>query len=66
VDPDVLHDATAELSANGTWPGIRVDPDACERWIAMLRTAGLVNRHIPYDELVDTQAVDAVELVEAG
>lgn len=66
VPLDLLEDATVEMSANGTWSGIRIEPEACERWVGMLHTAGLVNRAVPYDELVDTQAVDAIELVEAS
>ncbi len=66
VDSEILRDATAELIANGTWSGIRIDPDACARWISILRTAGLVARDIPYHELVDTSAVDAAELLKVG
>jgi NitT/TauT family transport system substrate-binding protein len=66
VPLDLLEEATVEMSANGTWSGIRIEPEACERWVGMLHTAGLVNRAIPYNELVDTQAVDAIELVEAS
>jgi NitT/TauT family transport system substrate-binding protein len=63
VDSEVLRDTAAELIANGTWSGIRIDPDATERWISMLRTAGLVVRDIPYHELVDASVVDAAELL---
>ena len=66
VDSEVLRDATAELIANGTWSGIRIDPDASERWISILRDAGLVIHEVPYDQLVDTSAVDEAELLEVG
>lgn len=66
AEPVVLRDATAELSANGTWSGVRVDPAACDRWVSMLRKAGLVNRDVPYAELVDTSALDTAELLEVG
>jgi NitT/TauT family transport system substrate-binding protein len=59
VPLDLLGEATAELSVNGTWSGIRIEPAACERWVDILRCAGLVNRAVSYDELVDTRAVDA-------
>jgi NitT/TauT family transport system substrate-binding protein len=63
VEPAILRGATAELIANGTWSGVRIDPDACERWISILRDAGLVTRDVTYRELVDTSAVDAAELL---
>jgi NitT/TauT family transport system substrate-binding protein len=60
-DPAVLHDGAAELIANGTWSGIRVDPDACGRWVGMLRTAGLITKDLAYEDLVDNCAVDQAE-----
>jgi NitT/TauT family transport system substrate-binding protein len=66
VDSEVLHDATAELITNGTWAGIRIDPDASERWLSILRDAGLVIHEFPYDELVYTSAVDEAERLEVG
>lgn len=61
ADRAVLVDGAVELTSNGTWSGIRVDPDACGRWIGMLRTAGLITRDLAYDELVDNRAVDEAE-----
>src|SRR6266508_1786484 len=66
VDSEVLREATAELIANGTWSGIRIDPDASGRWVSILRDAGLVIHEVPYDQLVDTGAVDQAELLEVG
>ncbi len=66
VDHEVLRDAAGELIVNGTWESIRIDPDASERWISILRDAGLVIRDVPYDLLVDTRAIDAAELAEVG
>jgi NitT/TauT family transport system substrate-binding protein len=66
VEPAILRDATAELIASDTWSSVRVDPDACERWISILRDAGLVTRDVTYQELVDTSAVDAAELLEVA
>jgi NitT/TauT family transport system substrate-binding protein len=60
-DPAVLQDSAAELISNGTWSGIRVDPDACGRWVGMLRTAGLITRDLAYEDLVDNHAVDRAE-----
>jgi NitT/TauT family transport system substrate-binding protein len=63
ADPTVLSDGAAELMSNGTWSGIRVDPDACGRWVGMLRTAGLITRDLAYEDLVDNSAVDEAERV---
>jgi NitT/TauT family transport system substrate-binding protein len=67
--PDIgigaLDRAAAELMANGTWSSNRVDPAACARWVAMLRTAGAVDRDIAYEELVDNSALDDAELAQA-
>ena len=65
IGPGALHRATAELMANGTWSSTRVDPAACARWVAMLRTAGAVDRDIAYEELVDNSALDDAELAQA-
>jgi NitT/TauT family transport system substrate-binding protein len=63
ADRTALADGAAELISNGTWSGIRVDPDACGRWVGMLRTAGLVTRDLAYEDLVDNSAVDEAERV---
>jgi NitT/TauT family transport system substrate-binding protein len=60
---EVLLEATTEFVANKTWSTIRIDPEACDRWISILRTGGLVMRDIPYQELVDTSVIDAAEAV---
>jgi NitT/TauT family transport system substrate-binding protein len=66
VPEDVLREATGEFIVNGTWSGIRIEPDASDRLVAILHVAGLVTRAVPYEELVDTRAVDAAELLEVG
>ena len=46
---------------------VRATPrDACERFISILRDAGLVRGEVPYEELVDTRAVDAAEPAKVG
>jgi NitT/TauT family transport system substrate-binding protein len=50
--------ASSELITSGTWSSTRVDPRACARWVGMLRTAGAVDREIPYQDLVDNDALD--------
>jgi NitT/TauT family transport system substrate-binding protein len=57
---EALTAATRELSANGTWDTVRIDADACDRWIAILRDGGLVNSEVSFGSLVDTRAVDAM------
>jgi len=61
ASPAALTKATAELSGSGTWCGIRIEPRACERWVAILTDAGLVNRDVPYAELVDVTAINQAE-----
>lgn len=61
VAPSVLHRATAQLIATQTWDGIRVDVQASDRWVAMLRTAGLVGREASFDDFVDMSIVDEAE-----
>ncbi len=61
ADADVLTAATAELVANGTWSGVRIDPNACDRWTAMLHARGLTAAPVAYGDIVDTAAVDAME-----
>ena len=61
MDGDVLSRAAADLIANGTWSGIRVDRAACDRWTGILRDAGLLANDPGYADLVDTSAVDAAE-----
>jgi NitT/TauT family transport system substrate-binding protein len=65
IEVGVLRLAAHELMANGTWSSTRVDPAACARWVAMLRTAGAVDRDIAYEELVDNSALDDAEPTRA-
>lgn len=60
VPLDALAGATAELSANGTWEGVEIDRAGCDRWIDILRQAGLVTTEVSFDSLVDTRAVDSL------
>lgn len=66
VAPEDLQDVTTELVANGTWSGIRVDREACDRWVSMLRTAGLVGHAVSYEELVDDSTVDEAERLDVS
>jgi NitT/TauT family transport system substrate-binding protein len=66
VPPAALRAATAELSANGTWAGIRIEPAASDRWVSILRDAGLVDGPVSYDKLVDARVMDAVAALDVG
>ncbi|WP_051790915.1 ABC transporter substrate-binding protein [Amycolatopsis jejuensis] len=59
--PDVLHDGVARMIESGLWSGVRVEREACDRWVRMLHQAGLVQEPVPFDDLVDTKALDAIE-----
>jgi NitT/TauT family transport system substrate-binding protein len=50
--------ATSELIANGTWESVIIDEAACNRWIDVLREAGLVSTAADFSTLVDTRIVD--------
>jgi NitT/TauT family transport system substrate-binding protein len=56
-----LLDTATTLAANGTWSGARIDPDALERWLAILRDRGLMASAASYTALVDPRVLDAVE-----
>ena len=58
--------AVGELTANGTWSSIHVDPAACDRWTSMLYRAGLVTRELRSAEIVDGSAAAEAERVLAG
>ncbi len=58
TDPAVLADATARLIANQTWSSTRVDPAATDRWVGILRDAGLITRPVPFPDLVDATVAD--------
>jgi NitT/TauT family transport system substrate-binding protein len=66
VPPAALRSAVAELSTNGTWSSIRVDPAACERWTSMLYRAGLLIRELRWDEIVDGSAAAEAESLVVG
>jgi NitT/TauT family transport system substrate-binding protein len=55
-----LLETSAALAADGTWSSVRIDPDALERWIAILRERGLTVSSASYADLVDPRVVDAV------
>lgn len=61
ADPAVLRTATGLLIGNRTWSGIRVEPAATDRWISILRTAGLITSPVSYQDFVDTGAVELAE-----
>jgi NitT/TauT family transport system substrate-binding protein len=64
VPAAVVEGAVAQLIANGTWSGIAVDQAASERWVDMLRSAGLVARSALFEEFVDSSvAADAERLL---
>jgi NitT/TauT family transport system substrate-binding protein len=63
VPVSVLRDTTAQLIESGTWSGIRVGEQPTQRWVEMLRTAGLVTRRATFSEFVDMSAVDEAELL---
>jgi NitT/TauT family transport system substrate-binding protein len=50
--------ATAELIENGTWDTVVIDKDATNRWVGILRDAGLLSTGVSFDTLVDTRVVD--------
>jgi NitT/TauT family transport system substrate-binding protein len=60
VPPPVLAEATAELIADGTWEGVAIGREACDRWISVLRSAGLLSTDVSFDTLVDSRAVQAM------
>jgi NitT/TauT family transport system substrate-binding protein len=55
----VLTEGAATLAANGTWSGVRIEPEACLRWLGMLHERGLAPT-AGYGELVDTAALDSL------
>jgi len=56
-----LISAAQMLAANETWSGIRIDPDALQRWVDMLSSRGLTITRASYEDLVDVRVADAVE-----
>lgn len=50
--------ATSELVENGTWESVVIDAAAADRWMDVLRDAGLVSTPVGYSSLVDTRVVD--------
>lgn len=57
-----LQEAAAGLASDGTWSSVRIDPDALERWIGILRERGLlVSSSVSHADLVDPRVADAVE-----
>lgn len=66
TDRQSLDRAASEFITSGTWSGIRVDPDSCQRMIQMFADGGLVRDNVGYDDLIDTSLLDAAELVAAA
>jgi NitT/TauT family transport system substrate-binding protein len=66
VPPAALRSAVGELTANGTWSSIHVDPASCERWTSMLYRAGLITRELRWAEIVDGSAAAEAERVAVG
>lgn len=56
----VLRSCLEDLMANGTWSSTRIEAAACERWTGMLYEAGLVQRPVTYEQIVDPSIIDAV------
>jgi NitT/TauT family transport system substrate-binding protein len=56
---DALGEAAAHLAANGTWPGVRIEPGGCERWFSILRERGLAGPAATFEALVDHTALDS-------
>jgi NitT/TauT family transport system substrate-binding protein len=57
---EALLASAATLAADGTWSGVRIDPDALERWCAILRDRGLMASSASSADLVDARVVDAL------
>jgi NitT/TauT family transport system substrate-binding protein len=56
---DALAEAAAYLAGHGTWPGVRVERDGCERWFSILRERGLAGPAATFEALVDHAALDS-------
>jgi len=63
---DVMSQVVSDLIASNTWSGIRVQPAACERWLAILRAGGLVASDVSYSMLVDTSAIDDLDALSSS
>jgi hypothetical protein len=57
---EALLASAATLAADGTWSGVRIDPDALERWCVMLRDRGLMASSASSADLFDARVVDAL------
>lgn len=67
VPTEALAQATAELIDDGTWETVRIDPLACDRWVGILRDAGLVVTDVDFKQLVDESALsEAVPVTGPG
>jgi NitT/TauT family transport system substrate-binding protein len=66
LDLDVMESANRQMIADQVWGGPRVDLEGYTHWMSILRTAGVLDRDLPYDELVDSTAVEAGEMLAAG
>ncbi|WP_051166020.1 ABC transporter substrate-binding protein [Amycolatopsis orientalis] len=65
ADPGVLSEVAAQIAANGTWAGVRLDPGPVERWTSILHTAGLTVSPVKFESIVDTRALDAAGETQA-
>jgi len=65
-DSDALGQTAARLAADGTWSGTRIEAAGLERWLAILRDAGLVTTDTGHADLVDASVVEAAMAAEAS
>ncbi|MFE7707267.1 ABC transporter substrate-binding protein [Streptomyces sp. NPDC057486] len=61
IDPAVLRTVTGHLLSTRTWESVRIDRPAYDRWISFQHDVPLLRAPIPYDDLVDTQAMDVAD-----
>jgi ABC-type nitrate/sulfonate/bicarbonate transport system substrate-binding protein len=58
IDRKVLQAIIAHVQSTRTWESAYLDRDSYERWIRFLHTVPLTRTLIPYEQLVDTRAMD--------
>jgi ABC-type nitrate/sulfonate/bicarbonate transport system substrate-binding protein len=60
IAPSVLLSVYERIKATQTWASVRVDPVACDRWMRILHTEGLLSSPPAYSQLIDSSVVNAV------
>jgi NitT/TauT family transport system substrate-binding protein len=60
ADLDVVREAAGYLMGDGTWEGVRIDPDGCLRMSTMVYDCGLALRPAGYADLVDDSLLPAL------